>query len=355
MLFFEGAPGWHDKPTHFKWEINRSPATIDMSVGTTPIHVEYWANTMDVEILGHDFSLATDNVFLVSNIDEPVPVVKGLGSHDLKFAPDDVPPLALLKRDTDVLAALLDEPVIDARAGNLGPEPPADLVAIDQKGLDLITNDRPGDDRRACKLFKKAASRGFAPSQYRLGLCYGTGKGVEEDLAVANQWYLKAAQQGYMDSQYKLAHSYRVGRGVPIDLAAALRWYTSAAENGDAAAQYNLGMMYSLGQGSAVDLATAFGWYLKGAANGDPGSRYEVARRYRDGEGVPKDLTSSYAWLLVLRTQRKTIEMESWKQVEDLLASVEGNIGVEAKAAAQSMAEQSLRSYTKQYLKSLHK
>ena len=353
MVYFEGSPGWHDKSTDFKWEVTGSPATIDMSVGLTPIHVKYWAETMTVELSGGLFNLGSDNVFLVTDIDGSAPKVRGLGTHDLTFASDDNPALVLLKRDAEVLAALLGEPVKETAQGKNTPAPPADLAAIDRQGLDLLAKNKPEEDRRACDLFRKAAKRGYAPSQYRLGLCYGSGRGVKADLAIANQWYLKAAQQGYTDAQYKLAHSYRVGRGVAIDLSSALQWYTRGAENGDVEAQQNLGVMYSAGQGSEVDLAKAFGWYLKAAENGVLEAQYEVARRYRDGEGVTKDLASSYAWVIVLRSQRKSIEPESWKQVEDLSSSVEAAIRDETKVAAQSMAQQMLRSYTKKYLESL--
>jgi len=316
MVFFEGAPGWHDKPTDFKWEIKSSPATINMTVGSTPIHVKYWATTKTVQIMEHRFELATDNVFLVSSIDEQTPGVRGLGRHDLTFVSGDNPALVLLRRDADILAALLDESDESVPSKDIS-KTASDLAAMDLQGMELLAKNTPEDDKQGCDFFRKAAEKGYAPSQYRLGLCYGTGRGVQEDLAVANQWYLKAAEQDFVHAQYKLAHSYRVGRGVTIDPALAVQWYTRAAANADAEAQYNLGVMY------------------------------------RDGEGVPKDLTSSYTWLLVLRTQRKSIDPESWRRVEDLLASVQTNIGSEAKEVAEARAQALLRSYTRHYLKGL--
>jgi hypothetical protein len=310
---------------------------------------------MAIQILDRDFSLATDNVFLVSEIDGSVPQVKALGLHDLNFASDDNPPLVLLKRDAEVLNALLGDPAGGTRQRKITAAPPADLAVIDREGLELLAKNTPEDDRRACQLFKKAAKRGYAPSQYRLGVCYGSGRGVETNLATANQWYLKAAKQDFTDAQYKLAHSYRVGRGTAIDLAAALQWYTRAAENGDVDAQQNLGMMYSAGQGSEINLEKAFGWFLGAAESGEPGAQYEVARRYRDGEGVPKNPASAYAWLIVLRTQRETLDPENWKRVEDLSRSVETSISDEAKAKAESTAQQILRSYTRKYLEGLRR
>jgi hypothetical protein len=61
----------------------------------------------------------------------------------------------------------------------------------------------------------------------------------------------------------------------------------------------------------------------------------------------------SYAWLVVLGTQRANFDPESWKHVEDLLASVLPKVDEETNAAAQSLAQQTLRSQSKAYLQSL--
>ena len=354
VVFFEGEPGWQDAARDFNWVVNASPATIDMNVGLTPVHVKYWPETMTVQILGHDFTLATDNAFLLSGIDGTVPQVRGLGVHDLAFPSDDNPALALLKRDPVILAALLGQ-TSPARPGRASPEPPDSPAAVDRQGLDLLAKNAPEEDRKACELFRTAAARGYAPSQYHLGICYGEGRGVGVDLAVANEWYLKAARQGHTDARYKLAHSYRVGRGIAIDLAAALEWYTRAADDGDVDAQQNLGTMYSLGQGAPTNPAKAFEWLLKAAENGAPAAQYEVARRLRHGEGIQKDLPKAYAWLLVLASHRATIDSESWKQVEELLTSVKTKIDDPTKVAAHAIAQRTIRTQTRQYLESLAK
>lgn len=352
IVFFAGAPGWHDKATKFGWDVKKDPSTIDMKVGVTAIHVTYSAGTRAVVVMGHDFDLAKDNTFLVTGIDEAAPVVKGLGSHDLTFAGNDNPALVLLMRDASVLGALLGEPLPERKTAS---DPPGELVAADKQGVDLLAKNTPEDDQRACELFRKAAAGGYAPSQYRLGVCYGTGRGVKEDLALANDWYRRAAEQDYVDAQYKLAHSYRVGRGVTVDLVAARKWYARAADNGDVEAEANLGMMYATGQGAELDPAKAFAWYLKAAENDEPSAQFVVAGLYRDGAGVSKSLTSAYAWLLVLGSHRQSIAPEDWKQVEGVLRSVEPSLSPEAKVEAEAIAREKLRSCSKVYLRNLHR
>lgn len=349
MVFFEGAPQWHDQTKDFKAQFGKSPATIDMKVNGRAISIRYTPETGTVQVLDRRFELGSDNVFLVKGVDEASPRVEGLGLHDLTFRPDDAPPLVLLRRDASLLSSLLGEQVKE-RPDQGG----AEVVALDRQGLDLLDNATSTDDARACDLFHQAATQGYAPAQYRLGICYGSGRGRGEDQAVANEWYRRAADQGHKDAQYKLAHSYRVGRGMDADLPAALRWYVKAAEQEDAQAQFNLGLMHALGQGTAADPAKAFSWYLKAAANGEAAAQHEVARRYRDGDGVGLDRSEAAAWAYVLQSHGRAMSPEDWKKVQEFTATIETVMSQEAIAEARARAQQRLRSCTKQYLRMLH-
>jgi len=353
MVYLEGTPGWHDRTTGFNFAVNASPATIEFKIPSQLVRVAYWPETRTVQIMGHDFDLGTDNVFLVSGTDGAAPTVRGLGTHDLTIASDDNPAIALLHRDAALLDALLGEA---AKRNPVAPTPmeaPSEVVAIHREGSEFLARNTEKDDKQAVERFGQAAAKGYAPAQYDLGICYGTGRGVALDLAAANEWYLKAAEQGYQNAQYKLAHSYRVGRGGPVDLPLALKWYERAAENGDTDAMYNLGAMHALGQGAEASPEAAFGWFLKGAESGGLPAVFEVARRYREGDGVPKDLASADAWFLVLRARRHETDTEGWKRVEEGLAAVEPNLSEESRAEAAKRAEQILRDFTRRYLKSL--
>ena len=45
----------------------------------------------------------------------------------------------------------------------------------------------------------QAAEQGVAQAQYNLGVEYETGRGVHQDLALAQEWYGKACQNGDQD------------------------------------------------------------------------------------------------------------------------------------------------------------
>jgi hypothetical protein len=314
LVFFQGEAGWHNAKTDFGWHVNTSPATINMNVAHIPLRISYSPDTQVVSVQGHLFNLSHDNVYLVEHVDSASPIVRPLGTHDMSFKSEEVPSVALLKRDANVWAAIARRPLAEHHASH-APSDPA-LAALDQQGLQLLLSDDPASARKGCELLRQAATKGYARSQYRFGYCYESGSGGQQDFSTANEWYERAANQGDVDAQYKLAHSYRTGRGVKIDLPVALDWYKKAAANGDSEAQYNVGMMYATGQGVTQDSAEAYRWYLQAAESGEAGGQFEVARRLADGDGVQKDPVSAFGWLLVLEAQKESFQPSDWEQVE---------------------------------------
>lgn len=94
----------------------------------------------------------------------------------------------------------------------------------------------PKDDKRAVEYYKKAAALGDSSAEFRLGLAYEIGRGVEQNSEVSNRWYEKAAQDdlaaaqaGDRLAQISVARSYELG--MPFfkrDEEAALAWYKKA-------------------------------------------------------------------------------------------------------------------------------
>ncbi len=353
MVFFEGTPGWQDTVKDFSWTINSNPATIHMKVVGIPVLVEYWPATSTVVIFKQKFNLDLDNVFLVRNITNHSPSVIGLGHYNLHFSSDDNPAVVLLQRAAGIRGALIGEPEESSAENRSLPKASTKVVALDTRGLELMHKNNPEDDHMACDLFRQAAESGYAKSQYRLGYCYQTGRGVKQDLVKANEWYLKAAKQGYVHAQYKLAYSYRVGRGMEVDLVKAMQWYMKAAEQGDTEAQYYVGMMYATGQGTGRDVEKACWWYQKAANQGLAAAQYELAVRYRDGNGVQKDLVESYKWLLILESQRRSLPASDWQQLVPVYKGVESQITEAQRTKARGLARDWLKDYTRQYLTSL--
>lgn len=341
LVYFEGSAGWDDQSTDFKWEVNQSPARIEMSVGKVQILVRYWSDSGEVEIQGTRYQLSSGNVFLVEGIDSPKPMLRNLGVQDLSFTPNENPAIAVLKRNPDVWAALTKKSSAE-HVRSRGSNASADVVTWDKVGLRLLMTGKPEEERKGCELLRQAAAQGYAASQYRLGYCYESGRGEAQNFSTANDWYEKAAKQDFVDAEYKLGYSYRVGRGTSIDLATALAWYKRAAKNGDSEAMYNVGWMCATGQGTGVNAQEAYNWFLEAARHGETNSQMEVAQRLRDGDGVAKDLTGSYSWLLVLKERQRSFAPADWLKIEETMKSVESQLDPPAVEKAKEQAHGSL-------------
>ncbi|MGI4851457.1 MAG: tetratricopeptide repeat protein [Janthinobacterium lividum] len=86
----------------------------------------------------------------------------------------------------------------------------------------------------------KLANQGDAIAQYKLGCRYYLGKGIDQDLATASEWYQKSAEQGCADAQYALGFMYEYGEGVDKNLLKAGIWYSKAILQGHIQARKDL-------------------------------------------------------------------------------------------------------------------
>lgn len=121
------------------------------------------------------------------------------------------------------------------------------------------------------------AEKGDAKAQFRLGLAYLDGQGVDRDAPLAMKWIGKAAEQGYSEAQYKLGAMHHSGRGALQSFPLAFKWFEQAAQQNHADAQYSLGVMYRNGQGVEMDKSNAYVWFNLAASQG-----HERAREARD-------------------------------------------------------------------------
>ena len=75
-------------------------------------------------------------------------------------------------------------------------------------------NERAGRADEAVRLYKLAASQGYAAAQTALGFCYAEGCGaLAKDEKEAARLFKLAADQGYAPAQANLAALYAAGRG----------------------------------------------------------------------------------------------------------------------------------------------
>ena len=80
--------------------------------------------------------------------------------------------------------------------------------------------ERRSEELSAQKLMK-AADEGNVSAQYKLGLCYLDGKGVEQDSLECFNWINKAAAQGHVGALNQLAYCYAEGIGTDASMSMA--------------------------------------------------------------------------------------------------------------------------------------
>jgi hypothetical protein len=85
------------------------------------------------------------------------------------------------------------------------------------------------DYKKAIHYYQLAVKQGDPFAQYRLGMMYNNGKGVERNYQKALELFSKAANQDYVKAQYSLGVLFRDGRGTRQNFARAHKWFTIAA------------------------------------------------------------------------------------------------------------------------------
>jgi TPR repeat protein len=122
---------------------------------------------------------------------------------------------------------------------------------------------------KSLREFKALAARGDVAAQFRVGLIYYRGLGVQPNYPEALNWFKKAALHGHSLAQYNAGYMNEKGEGTPQDYMEAAKYYRQAAERGNQLAQYNLGFMYEKGQGVSSDEVQALMWYNLASIQGE--------------------------------------------------------------------------------------
>lgn len=145
----------------------------------------------------------------------------------------------------------------------------------------------------AARWYKLAAQHGVAHAQYRLGVFYHSGRGVQKDKEQTRFWWRKAAEQGYRPATNvsDVPEMARENLRRSIGLAC-------AAEEGDAASQDALATAYATGEFGDKDDAKAAFWWRKAAEQGYAWAQLNLWRVYREGVGVEKNGKEALLWLL---------------------------------------------------------
>lgn len=137
-----------------------------------------------------------------------------------------------------------------------------------------------GRAAEAARRFSTLADSGNAEAQFRLGLMYFTGHGVQENEKRAYDLLLRAASQGHVQAMLQLANVLTFGQQIPNLIAdpdqEAAKWYFQAASAGNSEAQYSLGVLFQTGKGVIRSNEEAMRWMQEAAKNGHEGAKAYV-------------------------------------------------------------------------------
>lgn len=172
-------------------------------------------------------------------------------------------------------------------------------------GVDAWTR---GDYGKAVTLWRGPAIAGNADAQFNLGQAYKLGRGVPQNLEMAEEWFRKSALQGHPQAEDNyglvLFQNGKRTQSVP--------WLQKSAGRGEPRAQYVLGTMYFNGDSVERDWVKAYALMTRASQSGLPQAsaalaemdRYvslddrqkglSLARKYEEEAGRP-DLPTEYA------------------------------------------------------------
>lgn len=154
-----------------------------------------------------------------------------------------------------------------------------------------------GNYKKTVQLVRPLADNGNPRAQVMLGRCFENGLGVEQDLAVAAQWFQLAAEQNDSEAQVLLAYCYEIGAGVPKNPQEVQNLMTRAAESGNPEAQFNLAINYSQGiNGAPKNEVTSFQWAQRSAQQGYAQAERFLGACYEYGFGVNADAALAQEW-----------------------------------------------------------
>lgn len=143
-----------------------------------------------------------------------------------------------------------------------------------------------------------AAAQGDVSAQFEVASRLAEGKGTDQDLIEAAQWYQRAASKGFPMAQFRLGTLYERGIGVKADPQRAQVWYERAAVQGNVKAMHNLAVLLA-SRTPKPDYKSAARWFTAAADYGLGDSQFNLAVLYENGMGVAKDQQQAYKWLVL--------------------------------------------------------
>jgi TPR repeat protein len=146
---------------------------------------------------------------------------------------------------------------------------------------------------------QQMADAGRADAQRELGIRYGQGTGLTQDMRSARAWSSKAASQGDPWAMRIMGLIYLEGLGVEANHWRAVDYFKRAADAGDLYAQYNLAVIYYEGALTPRSYDKALTWYRRAADQGNTMAQHNLGLMLANGIGTTQDRIEAYKWFML--------------------------------------------------------
>ena len=158
---------------------------------------------------------------------------------------------------------------------------------------------------KAVERLRELAEEGNVRAMFHYADALQKGTAVNQDKALAHEWFLKAAELDDVNSMLQAGLDYRDGIGVAKNAEEAENWLTKAAECNNMRARLELVKMFRNGITAGIDMEKAVHWLTEAAYAGDAGSMNQLGIIFRDGTGVEKNQSRADLWFSMFAMQNR--------------------------------------------------
>ncbi len=165
----------------------------------------------------------------------------------------------------------------------------------------------------AVKWFEKSAEQGNPDAAYQLGYIYSSEKYALSDIAKSNKYYAAALsdyekaeeENSNATAEYRIGLIYLNGLGVDKNIDKAVHWFSKSTSNGNASAAYKLAVLYDEGTEVTKNPEKAFLFYQLSSELGNPYANYKLGNISLENSDIPQaikyfeqaaDNNISHAW-----------------------------------------------------------
>jgi hypothetical protein len=198
-------------------------------------------------------------------------------------------------RAPGLLARLIEQKgffeLIKSRVGQHDADAEFAWAAMNALKIDYLMSQKEGfiTDKQALEFLTRAASANHIQAMIELGLCYYSGRWVQEDRRQALVLWAKASSLGSREARLRIAAlSVRTEKNAKT-LSATIGELEQAAQRGSVLAQVALGYCYETGSGVEKRIPEAVKWYRSSAQRGSKDAYYALKRLHDEIRPADKE------------------------------------------------------------------